>query len=171
MAAPRCNASSRRRVALSLALFIISGSKTPAMHRLWGEKKTQGEKKPECTCVCKFTRVHLCPCSQCCGIGLCVSVCVCVHFFTASILNSFGGDCAGCHEYKRTHPSWWNTISQVVTVKSDSSLRLQTLRRKAEEAAIQNGSLVICGTPIGFPAASRIGLSLSCSHRMDSTEG
>lgn len=101
MAALCCNASTLLRAALSLPLFIISKSKTPAMHCLWGKK---------CVYACVGARVCVClRVVQCAGMQeyiyvrmfvrasmLCLRgwMCVYVSASTASILNSFGGDCA-----------------------------------------------------------------------------
>lgn len=115
MAALCCNASTLLRAALSLPLFIISRSKTPAMHCLWGKKC--------CVCVC------VCECAsaqehyvhafvRACMCYVCVCMCICVRLHGIHIKQFWRWLCfAGCHEYKRKHPSSWNTISQVVTVK------------------------------------------------------
>lgn len=92
MAALCCNASTLLRAVLSLPLFIISWSKTPAMHCLWGKKNV-------CVCecaVCRRAGVHWCPCVGVCVHVLCLHewMCVYVSASMASILNSFGGDCA-----------------------------------------------------------------------------
>lgn len=116
MAALCCNASTLLRAALSLPLFIISGSKTPTMHCLWG-------KKCVCACVCvQHAGVHLCPCVYVCTCAQCLCactyMCICVRLHGIHIKQFWRWLCfPGCHEYKRKHPSSWNTISQVVTVK------------------------------------------------------
>ena len=106
MAALCCNASTLLRAALSLLLFIISRSKTPALHCLWGKKKVH-------VCVCVLC---VCSCTHMCCV--CVYVYACVRLHSIHIKQFWRWLCfPGCHEYKRKHPSSWNTISQVVTVK------------------------------------------------------
>ena len=75
MAAPCCNASTLQRVALSLRLFIISRSKAPAKHRLWGKKKRE---KSQRVCKCAHIRLHVQLCLLLLHIYVCVCVCVCV---------------------------------------------------------------------------------------------
>ena len=86
-----------------------------------------GAKKKMCVCACvrvcvcasmqEYINVYLCVCP--CAVFLRVmNVCICVCRHGIHIKQFWRWLCfPGCHEYKRKHPSSWNTISQVVTVK------------------------------------------------------
>lgn len=84
-----------------------------------------GAKKKMCMCLwvcsvqaCWSTFMSVCLCVRACTVFLCMNVCVCVRLHGIHIKQFWRWLCfPGCHEYKRKHPSSWNTISQVVTVK------------------------------------------------------
>lgn len=81
-----------------------------------------GAKKSVCLWVCSVqcagVQKSACLRVRACTMFVCMNVCVCVRLHGIHIKQFWRWLCfPGCHEYKRKHPSSWNTISQVVTVK------------------------------------------------------
>lgn len=72
-----------------------------------------------CVCECASAQEHYVHAFvRACMCCVCVCMCICVRLHGIHIKQFWRWLCfAGCHEYKRKHPSSWNTISQVVTVK------------------------------------------------------
>ena len=141
-----------------------------------------GAKKCVCLWASTFTSVRLC--AHAYTVFMYVNVCICVRLHGIHIKQFWRWLCfPGCHEYKRKHPSLWNTISQVVTVKltllsvcrhSDRKKhwvekeRRVKLKTQTDEATRH---LLIFSTLLDFPAASHIELRLLYSQWSNSTKG
>jgi len=126
MAAPCCNASSLLRAALSLPLVIISRSKhQPCI--------VFGAKRKKCVFV-SVQGVHLCAGVYVHVLFLRVWTRVYVSASTASILNSFGGDCASLDVMNIRERIHLRGIQfHRCDSKTDSTLWLQTRTEKKTE--------------------------------------
>lgn len=93
-----------------------SSSSAGAKHQpciVFGAKK---ERKSVCACRSALMPMRLCVRAR--AVFACMNVCIRVRLHGIHIKQFWRWLCfPGCHEYKRKHPSSWNTISQVVTVK------------------------------------------------------